>query len=669
MKNQQELRPTGKNEVEAYVCISYKSEDQKTVFEDCIYPIMRDYGLKVYWDEAFRNNASRAWNAQMLDNIEEAKAVLLFVSNKYIGSYACFLEALFSFVYEKDVIIIRLDSELKVSSDAVERKVSDNTINEFANLLKEFEKDDVQKRLPMGINRFVINLVKNKSVSPKEISTRFLALIRKFEVTQLDIKSFPAGLSSLETSLKNVNKEVFGEVSKQQEIITEPETTPAPSVSSANDTKPGKVKTVTNVKPGDDTKLKISCNSTLAEIREAFSDPGIAAGFKQVRESMPWGGKSAMDYVMASVLGGCNNVNASSPQYQINYYLYVVSNGKEKDKGLGATWTWSSNCRKALGLEDSGAIPEEYNLYFKMMPEDTKLDRIGTLFIKESAKQFDTVKEPHIVIALNLLSDFMAQPKREVVKSEEKPAPKPAGDAAVAGGNIESKEDAVEFLLSKGITVGAALTYASFNDMRKCYWANPKVERVKEDWDIVLNNKNSGKVTVIRIPANTFVLSDEPGKGLMSRKDKTSVIDLLISDGDYVDKKSKIDLSPYVIGEYSYSGTAAASGTAAKPKTEPKTESKAESKAVSGGLLRYLDALAIEHDGVITVLKNSGIRMKTAPSCPNKAKQERENAIATGKMKEKRGQYVLQEDITFPSRSAAASFVAGLSVSGNKSWE
>lgn len=246
-----------------------------------------------------------------------------------------------------------------------------------------------------------------------------------------------------------------------------------------------------------------------------------------------------------------------------------------------------------------------------------------------------------------------------------------------ADGEIASKSDAIMFLEKKGISVSDTLTYASFNDKGKGYWANAKIENLDKDWSLIFNNKETGKLVALRVPAKTLKLSDEPGKGLKIRPDKSHLIDLLVND-EYIDKKSKVDFAPYVVGEFYYS-TDVSNVASAKKETEKKGTRTKTAKTVTnikgstdlksaGNLVRYLGAFAMEHDGVITVLKNSAIKMRTAPSCPNRGKKDREEALLSGKLKEKNGEYILLEDITFPSRSAAACFVAGLSVSGNNSW-
>lgn len=149
--------------------------------------------------------------------------------------------------------------------------------------------------------------------------------------------------------------------------------------------------------------------ASLAYIRERFSDAETVRAFRAVREDMPWGGKGAMDYLMASLLGGCNQVTKTSPVCQINYYLYAVASGEQKGDALGATWTWSSNCRKVLGLEKSGMIPDEINKCFAGLDGAVTLHDVATRFQAAEEVPFRTLKNDLILHAAAKLDAFLNQ--------------------------------------------------------------------------------------------------------------------------------------------------------------------------------------------------------------------------------------------------------------------
>jgi len=116
-----------------------------------------------------------------------------------------------------------------------------------------------------------------------------------------------------------------------------------------------------------------------------------------------------MDYAMAAILGGCNNVTKDSPQYQINYYIYDVASAEEEKKQdgkLGATWTWSSNCRKVLNLDGSGQIAKEINEYFMLLPESTTLGDIEKWFREGTIEAFKTKKNDMVIQAVQKIIEF-----------------------------------------------------------------------------------------------------------------------------------------------------------------------------------------------------------------------------------------------------------------------
>lgn len=159
-----------------------------------------------------------------------------------------------------------------------------------------------------------------------------------------------------------------------------------------------------------------SSDITLEEIRMKFQNTEVAIKFRTVRESMSKGGKGAMDYLMASVLGGCNQITEKSPVYQINYYRYTVARPQEEKSGnsLGATWTWSSNCRKFLLTPQngeavkSGSLPKEINERFSKLPKTMTLTELKNCFRmeKEAAFQLSKGKE-QLEEAFRKLEEFL----------------------------------------------------------------------------------------------------------------------------------------------------------------------------------------------------------------------------------------------------------------------
>lgn len=106
-----------------------------------------------------------------------------------------------------------------------------------------------------------------------------------------------------------------------------------------------------------------------------------------------------MDYAMAVVLGGCNNV---VEPYQINYYLYAIADQsiKKDTKKLGVTWTWSSNVRRTIGWKGSGQLDNDINTSFRNISTDTTINNLIEMFEKMESKEFITKKNSLVITGL-----------------------------------------------------------------------------------------------------------------------------------------------------------------------------------------------------------------------------------------------------------------------------
>ncbi len=81
----------------SYVFISYKSDDWETVLHDCVYRLVKDYGLNVYFDGNFDSHNS-LWIKQFPENMNDYKCngVIAFFDDKYATSYATLMELMYS---------------------------------------------------------------------------------------------------------------------------------------------------------------------------------------------------------------------------------------------------------------------------------------------------------------------------------------------------------------------------------------------------------------------------------------------------------------------------------------------------------------------------------------------------------------------------------------------
>lgn len=113
-----------------------------------------------------------------------------------------------------------------------------------------------------------------------------------------------------------------------------------------------------------------------------------------------------------------------------------------------------------------------------------------------------------------------------------------------------SKAEAINYLKSNGFNVSKCITYASLNEKKNLFWANPKIEFVNNDWSIILNNQIEGTITLLEIPKNTFSINGN--KPLKIRKDKPYYIDLYLDAKTLIESNSKNDFSKYSIFKKKY---------------------------------------------------------------------------------------------------------------------
>lgn len=96
--------------------------------------------------------------------------------------------------------------------------------------------------------------------------------------------------------------------------------------------------------------------------------------------------------------------------------------------------------------------------------------------------------------------------------------------------------------LSKG-------TYAAKNKTQSNYWANPNVEFLHENWNLILEDYINHKFYYFRIPANSISQNS-----IKVRSDKPNQIDLQImyNDNNFTDYRSGISFAKWLIKSESY---------------------------------------------------------------------------------------------------------------------
>lgn len=115
-----------------------------------------------------------------------------------------------------------------------------------------------------------------------------------------------------------------------------------------------------------------------------------------------------------------------------------------------------------------------------------------------------------------------------------------------------AKNEAIILLNEHGIHIDNKVSYAVKQENKDEFWINPNVKLLEGDWFIILNNNVEQELIVLSVPANTFSKQNDYQPGLIARVDKPEVIDLNINANTFIDRKSGIDFSPYVVRQIKY---------------------------------------------------------------------------------------------------------------------
>lgn len=115
-----------------------------------------------------------------------------------------------------------------------------------------------------------------------------------------------------------------------------------------------------------------------------------------------------------------------------------------------------------------------------------------------------------------------------------------------------TKSEAISFLALNGIPIGKNPTYAALQAKTGKFWANPKINLLNEDWEIILNNNELMELIVMRIPAKSLKIQSGNNIGLHVRQDKADRIDLNIDAKTFIDRTSKIDFSSFICKKIKY---------------------------------------------------------------------------------------------------------------------
>lgn len=172
-----------------------------------------------------------------------------------------------------------------------------------------------------------------------------------------------------------------------------------------------------------------------------------------------------------------------------------------------------------------------------------KVDKFREVFLEQY------LEEALVLLELIGVNVFKAESKRKKEKDNLfQPIPKPSSDQII----IREKKEALQFVKDNGITLGGNVSYAKRQEKKSEFWLNPRIEMLEKEWEIVLNNQFTSEIIVLRIPAKTFQMKTHDKTGFFSRHDKPELIDMNIIDSRFVDRRSKYDLSSYIVRRIKY---------------------------------------------------------------------------------------------------------------------
>lgn len=200
----------------SYAFISYASDNWETVFKDTVVPLQEQYGLRVYADKAF-DKVNDRWIVPMLRNVRGSDLVISFVSQKYIESYACFLELLTAVNNKKQVVFVSLDNDLRlgktVDQPIIEPGVKNEILNQGANLTTNTNNtsNDIMRAMKSAFTN-ISSFLQQDSLSKYDISDAFINFFRDASINKKNIYD----LNALKCTIMSVSENVFAPVSDKK---------------------------------------------------------------------------------------------------------------------------------------------------------------------------------------------------------------------------------------------------------------------------------------------------------------------------------------------------------------------------------------------------------------------------------------------------------------------
>ncbi len=195
-----------------YAFVSYASDDWETVFKQAVIPLQQQYGLHVYADKAF-DKLNDKWIVPMLRNVRGSDLMLVFVSQNYIESYACFLELLTAVNNKKQIVFVDLGGGLHLGDTTdqpnIERGVKNEILNQGANISTNTNNssNDLMRAMKSSFTS-ISTLLEQDALSKYDISDAFINFFRDASINRKSIND----LRALMHTIKSVSNRVFDKI-------------------------------------------------------------------------------------------------------------------------------------------------------------------------------------------------------------------------------------------------------------------------------------------------------------------------------------------------------------------------------------------------------------------------------------------------------------------------
>lgn len=192
-----------------YVFISYASDNWATVFKKAVVPMQQKYGLRVYADKAF-DKVNDKWIVPMLRNVRGADAVVAFISQKYIESYACFLEMLTAVNNRKPIIFVSLEEQLHLGDTTdqpvIERGAKSEILNQGGNIATNTNNtsNDIMRAMKSAYTS-ISTLLEQDALSKYDISDAFINFFRDASINRKTIND----VGAIKGTIFSVSEGVF----------------------------------------------------------------------------------------------------------------------------------------------------------------------------------------------------------------------------------------------------------------------------------------------------------------------------------------------------------------------------------------------------------------------------------------------------------------------------